>query len=159
MLPHRQLLYTMVYVHEQPLFGFAKWHKTQTFEVKSLPDCGQRKTISLLHGGHIKNHPVGLHGRKNQAEGGHSLYKSRPSRALLYEFVQTLLCLNASKSPSRCFLPSAFTPSNINMLAPLNDWKTIGQAEPSAKYARSRHWWLQNQPLFAATKVVPVWSR
>ena len=97
--------------------------------------------------------------KKNQAEGGHSSYKSRPSRALLYEFVQMLLCLNASKSPSRCFLPSAFTPSNINLLAPLNHWKTIRKAEPSAKYTRKQALVATKPTTLCSHQVVPVWSR
>ena len=53
---------------------------------------------------------------ENEAEGCHSSCKSRPSRALLCEVVQALPYPHASKPPSICLLPAAFTPSNINML-------------------------------------------
>ena len=86
----------------------------------------KRKTISLLHGGHIKNHPVGLHGRKKNKQKVviHHTNQDHPGHCFMSLF-KRCFALNASKSPSRCFLPLAFTPFNINMLAPLNHWKTI----------------------------------
>ena len=63
----------------------------------------------------------------------------------------------------RCFalMPAnpPFTPSNINMLAPLNHWKTIRKAEPSAKYTRKQALVATKPTTLCSHQVVPVWSR
>ena len=124
MLPHKQLLDTMVYMNSL-YFALRSGIKHRHFRSSPCQIAVRERPYLYYMEDISKITQWGCMDEKKQAEGGHSSYKSRPSRALLYEFVQTLLCLNANKSPSRCFFPLAFTPSNINMLAPLNHWKTI----------------------------------
>ena len=154
-------------VHEWPLSCSLKWQRVHTdnwglvlAKLKSSKNKEKDHISNITQRMYQKKSPKGAAWTKNQAEGGH---KWRPSWALLCEVVQALPCPPASKPVSRCLLPAAFTPSNINILVLCYTIGTLFTRQNHQLYMQgSRHWWLQNQPLSTCNcshQAIPIWSR